>query len=392
MGLPTASSARHLSSRYRANSGTGTSVKKAANQIITLTNHNHKYVKYDHISAKNFAYLPEAKVIFSCGHWDWSVRITSIESGKLLQSLTGHNDVVNCLALAKDYGNRWLVTGSRDCTLITWDIHLDRNNSITITPIRTLYGHDDSINCIVVNPEIDMIVSGSDDGTMIVHNLRDGKYIRSILNIEGPKKYDHDFNGDGNTEAINTATSGNSTTLASNSSNTTLIQTTPKQASALSILYPNVSNDEDNMSAIHTPATISTTPLHSSTTFFSRSPPPTLEFPAVAGASTGTTSLPTPKASGRITGWKVTWLGISREGYIVTYSAEQQRLTTFSLNGDFICSKKLSESLYTFLLSEDGMVLLTGGSSCLIVFRWVSYLPLLFFLPSFHRFFLRFIT
>ena len=384
--------------------------KKAINQVIGVTAHNHKYVKYDHISAKNFSYLPDAKVIFSCGHWDWSVRVTSVESGKLLHSLTGHNDVVNCLGLAKDYGNRWLVTGSRDCTLITWDIHLDRSNNLTITPIRTLYGHDDAINCLVINPELDMIVSGSDDGTMMVHNLRDGKYIRSILNTDATsqKKAMYSQTADDSDTVSSANNSNGSNTTVSTGSTTTvplfplstagMIQPVPRPPPihGLSMFPPANSTDEDHIpvSGLSTPVTNSSgsTIVAPNSQLFSRSP--AVDLPGqftnvnnlnavIGGGAHGSqhsihtnNSHPVQTKSNRSTGWKITWLGVSREGYIITYSAEQQRLATFSLNGDFLCSKKLSEHLYTFLLSEDGLVLLTGGSSCLVAFRWVHNLEL----------------
>jgi hypothetical protein len=84
----------------------------------------------------------------------------------------------------------------------------------------------------------------------------------------------------------------------------------------------------------------------------------------------GTPTVPAPSSN---TGnWKVNWVGISTEGYIITYSAEQQKLATFSLNGTFLTSKKTPEYLYCFAFSYDGKVLLHGGSSCLVVLRWVS--------------------
>jgi WD40 repeat protein len=43
-----------------------------------------------------------------------------------------------------------------------------------------LYGHDESVSCVAVAPELDLVASGSDDGTIILHTLREGKYIRSI--------------------------------------------------------------------------------------------------------------------------------------------------------------------------------------------------------------------
>jgi WD40 repeat protein len=134
----------------------------------------------EHIASHLFALLPDHRLLFSCGHWDNSFKVTLIDSGRLLQSISQHRDVVTCLALAIDYGQIWLVTGSRDCTLIIWEVNPVSDKPITQPPMHVLYGHDDSVNCVSVNPELDLVVSGSDDGTIIVHKLRTGIYLRSI--------------------------------------------------------------------------------------------------------------------------------------------------------------------------------------------------------------------
>jgi WD40 repeat protein len=82
--------------------------------------------------------------------------------------------------LATDFGSTWLVTGSRDCTVIIWEINPSLELPIVSNPLHLLYGHDDAVNCVSVSPELDIVVSGSDDGTIIVHKLREGIYVRSI--------------------------------------------------------------------------------------------------------------------------------------------------------------------------------------------------------------------
>jgi WD40 repeat protein len=308
-------------------------VQVGFNNTITIhsSNFNHHRVQDDHLSSSNFAYLSEGRHLFSCGHWDWSVRVTSVDTGRLVQTLSEHNDVVTCMAITKDFGQRWLVTGSRDCTLIVWDISLDRFNAITVTPIRTLYGHDDTINCVAINPELDIIVSGSDDGTMMVHNLRDGKYVRSIVN-----------NDVAPTSALGSAMKGknrNSTDMSAGS---------------------------DSFGGINTPLETTLSSGRISSTPNARSLRLSLPEP---------TSPSNANCFGTSThNWKVNWVGLSKEGYIVSYSAEQQRLATFSLNGIFLTSRKSLDSIFCLTISEDGKVLLHGGSSCLIVLRWVSYL------------------
>lgn len=432
-------------------------------------------VQDEHLSARNFAYLEEASLLFSCGHWDWSVRVTSADSGKLLQILTQHHDVVTCLAVAKDFGNRWLVTGSRDCTVIIWEISIDRNQLSSVHPIRTLYGHDESVTCVAIHPELDIVVSGSEDGTWIMHNLRDGKYVRTVGNFDQatsnpwklvPERAStfpqtqisnqstsfpfpqtssvpprpvsssestevaavaHVDSGlmtglkqsgsDGNmTERMSSVTRDDtaSTSEASTAINPyqpmlppppsggiiAPIATTPRRPTVLPPSIIGMESPGDEMpgavgsgiflASLDRPAT--TTPslapdaiLGARTQHQHRGSinygsgvvgvpaSATASSSAIGGSSSpsGITGPAVPSLRNQF--WKVTWVGISKEGYVITYSAEQQRLTTFTINGVFIASKRVPECLYCFALSEDGAVLVTGGSACLVAFRWVSF-------------------
>lgn len=135
----------------------------------------------EHVSSQLFAVHKNLKVLFSCGHWDHSFKATSIDSGRLLQSVAVHKDAVTCLTLTSEFGRSWLVTGSRDCTLMIWEIQSNREMPLADSPLHILYGHDDAVTSVSVNAELDVVVSGSVDGTVIVHSLRDGSYIRTIL-------------------------------------------------------------------------------------------------------------------------------------------------------------------------------------------------------------------
>jgi WD40 repeat protein len=142
----------------------------------------------EHVSSQLFAIHKTLKVLFSCGHWDHSFKATSVESGRLLQSVTAHKDAVTCLAMTSEYGRTWLITGSRDCTLMVWEVQSNREMPIAESPLHILYGHDDAVTSVSVNAELDVVVSGSVDGTVIVHSLREGSYTRSILVGSMPTK------------------------------------------------------------------------------------------------------------------------------------------------------------------------------------------------------------
>ena len=136
----------------------------------------------EHLSSQLFAVHPSSRILFSCGHWDHSFKATALDTGRLMQSVTAHKDAVTCLTLATDFGHTWLVTGSRDCTLMIWDVNTSGDLPLgSGTPKRILYGHDDAVSCVAVNTMLDVVVSGSDDGTVIIHSLREGSYTRTIV-------------------------------------------------------------------------------------------------------------------------------------------------------------------------------------------------------------------
>jgi WD40 repeat protein len=300
-----------------------TSANTSANSTTrtTFNSGGTAHVLDEHLSAQQFAFLPENKLLFTCGHWDHSCRITYAENGNLVQSVRQHRDVITCLALAKDFGQRWLVTGSRDCTLMVWDVNLERDLPLNSQPQYILYGHDDAVTCVAVNPELDVVVSGSDDGTVIIHNLRDGTYVRSI--VDSAKTY-------ASLSKAMTPSASEAGGIAEEMQGVELVDERGRRCS----MRPSSS---------------------------------------VLAAANGN-----PQSAVR----KVTWVGLSKDAYVITYSADEQILCTYSLNGLLIASRPVPEALYAFMLSEDGKVLLTGGSSCLVVFRWVSSYILPVFLLS----------
>lgn len=94
-----------------------------------------------------------------------------------------------------------LATGSYDTTVMVWNVLRGRisekrvrntqsepprkDNVIAETPFHVLCGHDDIITCLYVSVELDIVISGSKDGTCIFHTLREGRYIRSLHHPSG---------------------------------------------------------------------------------------------------------------------------------------------------------------------------------------------------------------
>jgi len=219
---------------------------------------------------------------------------------------------VTCVCLASDFGKHWLVSGSKDCIVIVWEVFPERENDpVNATPFSFLYGHDDCVNSVAVHAELDIIVSGSDDGTIIVHSLREGQYLRSILiGSRPPPSVDSKPSSSNNTSFYSS--------ISSSSSN----------------LRGGISLPSTPVMSTGTGTAVSHTPRHVQLQHHLRS-----------------------KSTKR----RVHLLCISPEGYIVTYSNDGHLLCTYSTNGRFIEMTDVRERLYALCMSEDGKV-----SSCLL--------------------------
>uniref|UniRef100_A0A803Y3J4 Neurobeachin like 1 n=1 Tax=Meleagris gallopavo TaxID=9103 RepID=A0A803Y3J4_MELGA len=113
------------------------------------------------ITSKLFAVSHDAKLLFSGGHWDNSIRVTSLTKGKLIGQHIRHMDIVTCLAI--DYCGIHLISGSRDTTCMIWQIVQQGGVPVGLTPkpLQILYGHTDEVTSVGISTELDMAVSGS---------------------------------------------------------------------------------------------------------------------------------------------------------------------------------------------------------------------------------------
>jgi WD40 repeat protein len=131
------------------------------------------------------------RYILSCQHWDGSFKVSQLDSGALVQSIMHHKDIVTCVAIDPYTsgggvgGSDVIVTGSKDTTVVVWNFWegASVNGASLVEPRHILHGHDDEVTCVAVHSDLDLIVSGSLDGTLILHKLRTGRYVRSITPV-----------------------------------------------------------------------------------------------------------------------------------------------------------------------------------------------------------------
>ncbi|XP_051798116.1 neurobeachin-like protein 1 isoform X1 [Acanthochromis polyacanthus] len=132
------------------------------------------------VTAGLFVVSHDGKLLFSGGHWDNSLRVTSLVKGKTVGQHIRHMDIVTCLST--DHCGIHLISGSRDTTCMVWQVLQQGGAPVGLypKPIQVLYGHTDEVVSVSISTELDMAVSGSRDGTVIIHTVRRGQYMRCL--------------------------------------------------------------------------------------------------------------------------------------------------------------------------------------------------------------------
>ncbi|XP_077472025.1 neurobeachin-like protein 1 isoform X2 [Stigmatopora argus] len=127
-----------------------------------------------------FVVSHDGKLIFSGGHCDNSIRVTSLVKGKTVGQHIRHMDIVTCLST--DHCGIHLMSGSRDTTCMVWQVLQQDGAPVGLhpKPVQVLYGHTDEVVCVNVSTELDMAVSGARDGVVIIHTIRRGQYVRCL--------------------------------------------------------------------------------------------------------------------------------------------------------------------------------------------------------------------
>ncbi|TKR77171.1 hypothetical protein L596_018191 [Steinernema carpocapsae] len=141
------------------------------------------------ISWNNFVATVDSQFIMACGYPDYSFRVISTDSAQTKQVVYGHGDVVTCLARSEAtlWADCYIASGSLDCTVVLW--HWNSHTQCiageynspgeTAAPRAILTGHDAQITAISVSAELGIVVSGSKDGTVLIHTTN-GDLLRTL--------------------------------------------------------------------------------------------------------------------------------------------------------------------------------------------------------------------
>uniref|UniRef100_H8ZWR6 Guanine nucleotide-binding protein subunit beta-2-like 1 n=1 Tax=Collodictyon triciliatum TaxID=190325 RepID=H8ZWR6_9EUKA len=95
-------------------------------------------------------------------------------------TLKAHSGWVTSLATSAEAPNL-LLSGSRDKTLVVWEITNSRTEEAFGFPKRSLRGHNHFVQDVVISSDGQFGLSGSWDGTLRLWDLQTGKTVRQFI-------------------------------------------------------------------------------------------------------------------------------------------------------------------------------------------------------------------
>ena len=111
---------------------------------------------------------PNRKNIITSTHYEKSINVWDIESGRELYAIKGQ---YGSLAVTPD--SKKLISGSRDKTVRIWDIENGKE-------LRRLKRHTREISALAVTPDGKKILSGDEEGIIKIWDIESGKELHAI--------------------------------------------------------------------------------------------------------------------------------------------------------------------------------------------------------------------
>lgn len=152
---------------------------------------------YRYVTGKSTTYAiaitPDSQIMLSGGN-DRIITVRHLGSGKIIRTFTGHTGSIYTLCISPD--GQTLVSGGRDTTLKVWDLQaIGKYNSFSPTSrvigdglIYTLTGHSESINCVAMTPNGQLLASGSEDNTIKLWDLNTEECLATLEGHEAGVK------------------------------------------------------------------------------------------------------------------------------------------------------------------------------------------------------------
>lgn len=69
-----------------------------------------------------------------------------------------------------------------DTTCMLWQVVIEHGLSVNLdsVPMQILYGHTSTVTSVDLSNELDIVVSAAVDGTVNMHTIRTGSYVRTL--------------------------------------------------------------------------------------------------------------------------------------------------------------------------------------------------------------------
>ena len=123
---------------------------------------------------------PDGKQVISFSYAN-SVNVWDLENGRLLKTIEGHSKSINVVAVSPD--GHQIITGSDDTTIKVWDLESGQLLRTLESQRRLLHsfeGHSGGVISIALTSNGQQVVSGSNDKTIKVWNLKNGNLIHTL--------------------------------------------------------------------------------------------------------------------------------------------------------------------------------------------------------------------
>ena len=106
--------------------------------------------------------------------------------------LKGHKGAITCLDW--DLDNKSIITGSKDCCHIKWDLESQKKVFFRGVKFnREIAGHYDEILCQAISPNGKYLVSGGKDRMVRVWDIHNQKQIQSFMGHRDSITVSHSF-------------------------------------------------------------------------------------------------------------------------------------------------------------------------------------------------------